>query len=219
MSDRPDLDLVWFRPDGAQTNPAQWRTHPEAQKDALNTLIFDRESRDYVGWAGVVLINDRRVEDGWSEEEAVPTIIDGHGRSELALARDEEVPALVGHWTYAQERTILSTLDPLAMLAGTDTEKLGKLKDDLSLTEPLDNILGDLLASQGAFDMQPPTLEEIEEEYGEYTDEDNYPWLRVQVSPIAYARYMRLLDDDGFEDETALVEHMIWLAVGGREEE
>ena len=79
------LELIWVKPGDAQPNPKNWRRHPEEQLAALDELIFGSAG---VGWAGVALINDRQVEDGWGEEEAHPTYVDGHAREVLATEHD-----------------------------------------------------------------------------------------------------------------------------------
>lgn len=89
-------------------NPANWRKHPKAQLDALRDVIAD------VGWAGVVLFN-----------ETTGRLIDGHARKEIAGS--DMVPVLIGAWSEAQERQILSTLDPLAAMAVADKERLDAL--------------------------------------------------------------------------------------------
>lgn len=106
---RPPLRLEYRTARELSDNPANWRRHPEHQKAALRDVI------DSVGWAGVVLVNER-----------TGRMIDGHARKAIAR-RGERIPVLVGSWTEAQERTILATLDPLAALAETDAQALHDL--------------------------------------------------------------------------------------------
>lgn len=118
------LEFKWLYPDEVQANPMNWREHPPEQTETLDSLIFGEEG---VGWAGVGLVNNRIVENGWLEAEAVPTLIDGHDRQEIALRRNEPMPVIIGEWTPEQENTILLTFDPVATLAKADTKKLGQL--------------------------------------------------------------------------------------------
>lgn len=118
--DDVDLKFVWLQPGSAQENPEQWRTHPALQLDALQELIF---GADGVGWAGVALINDRRQQDGWPADEAIPTHIDGHAREKLASNNGQPYPALIGHWSPEQERTLMALFDPLTEMAGADYQK------------------------------------------------------------------------------------------------
>jgi hypothetical protein len=119
-----DLELIWVKPGEVQANPQNWRRHPENQLAALDELIFGANG---VGWAGVALINDRKVEDGWGEEEAIPTYIDGHARDLLAVEHDAEVPAFLGRWNPKQEALILATFDPLVGLIEADKAALLRL--------------------------------------------------------------------------------------------
>ena len=119
-----NLKLVWVAPGEAQPNPQNWRRHPEEQLAALDELIFGVNG---VGWAGVGLINDRQVEDGWGEDEAVPTFIDGHARELLAAEHSAETPALLGRWGPREEALILATLDPLVGLIDADKAALLRL--------------------------------------------------------------------------------------------
>lgn len=118
------LEFKWLYPDEVQANPLNWREHPVHQTEILDALIFGEGG---VGWAGVALVNNRTVQNGWLEAEAVPTLIDGHDRQKIATARNEPMPVIVGEWTPEQERTILTTFDPVSTLAKTNTKILGEL--------------------------------------------------------------------------------------------
>lgn len=137
--------LVLVQPGSAQRNPLQYKEPTESQKAALRSLIFDPSGP---GWAGVGLINDRRVEDGWSEEEAVPTWIDGHTRDAISQEQGEPLPALVGSWSPEDERTILATLDPLAAEARTDPEAFLRLLETLPEQEQEVELLLDKMAAE-----------------------------------------------------------------------
>jgi len=57
---------------------------------------------------------------------------------------------LIGSWTEEQEKKILATLDPLASLAGADTDILDKLLREIdSGSEALQNLLSDLRQQNG----------------------------------------------------------------------
>lgn len=120
----PNLRFEWIDPSTGQANPLNYRVHPPHQTEALKALIYDE--RD-VGWAGVALLNERRVEDGWSKADAVPTFIDGHDRRELALKNGGKLPTLIGHWSPAGEKKILAFLDPIGKEAVTDPSALESL--------------------------------------------------------------------------------------------
>jgi DNA modification methylase len=95
-------------------SPRNWRTHPKNQRDALVAVLED------VGIADAVIA---REVNGHLE------LIDGHLRADLNS--DVQLPVLVLDVTEEEADTILATLDPLAAMAGADTETLSKLVDGM----------------------------------------------------------------------------------------
>jgi len=124
-----DLRLVWIDPNTAVENERNWRIHPSNQTEAVRHLIFEE---DGVGWAGAGLINERKMEDGWAEEEAIPTLIDGHDRRKVAIEEGGAMPFLVGSWGPDDEKAILATLDPIGAMAVADVDKLSELLEFVS---------------------------------------------------------------------------------------
>lgn len=104
----PPLRLEWRDADELAENPANWRTHPQGQVDALRDVIGE------VGWAGALLYNER-----------TGRLIDGHGRKKISTGK--KVPVLIGSWDEAQENKILATLDPIAAMAGANAAQLDAL--------------------------------------------------------------------------------------------
>jgi len=96
-------------------NPRNWRTHPQAQQDALRGILSE------VGYADALLA--RETPDG----ELV--LIDGHLRAETTP--DQEVPVLVLDVTQAEADKLLLSLDPLAQLAETNKQALDSLLRDV----------------------------------------------------------------------------------------
>jgi DNA modification methylase len=131
----PALRLEWRSPAELTENPRNWRTHPEAQSQALSDVLAD------VGWAGACLFN-----------ETTGRLIDGHARRKVALDRGESaVPVLVGAWSEAQEATILATLDPLGAMATADAGRLDALLRDVATdSAPLAAMLRELAAAHAA---------------------------------------------------------------------
>lgn len=191
--DRGGLQLVWVPPGSAQRNPLQWKEHPPAQLDALEDLIFGEEG---VGWAGVGLINDRQVDMGWPEEEAVPTWVDAHAREALAQRRGDEepIPALVGRWTPKQEKMILATLDPVGMLARYDGAVFQRLRDQLEGVSPaLEAILDDTAAMAGLFDhFETASPAGLAEQLGPESEQDSWPVISVKVPHHSYVLWQEL---------------------------
>lgn len=99
-------------------NPKNWRTHPQAQQDALRGLLAD------IGYVDALLA--RETAEGLM-------LIDGHLRAEITP--DMEVPVLVLDVTEAEATTILATFDPVGAMAGTDSAAL----DDILREVQIDN--------------------------------------------------------------------------------
>lgn len=96
-------------------NPKNWRTHPSVQQDAVRGVLAE------IGIADAVLV--RELDDGSL------MLIDGHLRTEVLS--DEVIPCLVLDVDEQEADKLLVTFDPLAELAGKDSEKLSELLSDL----------------------------------------------------------------------------------------
>ena len=92
-------------------SPANWRTHPTPQRDALRGLLAE------IGYCDALIA--RELEDGALE------LIDGHLRAETTP--EVEVRVLILDLNEAEARKLLTTLDPLAAVAGADAGKLDEL--------------------------------------------------------------------------------------------
>lgn len=96
-------------------HPANWRTHPPAQRDALRGVLAE------IGYAAALLA--RELPDGSLE------LIDGHLRAETTP--DAEVPVLVLDVTSAEAALLLAVFDPLSALAGADRDAAARLAADV----------------------------------------------------------------------------------------
>ena len=92
-------------------NPKNWRRHPKSQVDALRGLLAE------VGYADALIA--RELEDGSLQ------LIDGHLRKDTTP--DAIVPVLVVDVSAEEADKLLMTLDPLAALAESDSERIGAL--------------------------------------------------------------------------------------------
>ena len=92
-------------------HPANWRTHPKAQQDALRGVLAE------IGYADALLV--RELPDGSLQ------ILDGHLRADTTP--DAKVPVLVTDLDDAEAKKLLLTLDPLAAMAEANTHALGEL--------------------------------------------------------------------------------------------
>lgn len=100
-------------------NPANWRGHPQAQRDALHGALNE------VGWVQRVIVNRRT---GY--------LVDGHERVQQALENgDAEVPYVEVDLDEAEEAYVLATLDPIGAMAQASKEKLGALLAEVQSSE------------------------------------------------------------------------------------
>ncbi len=100
-------------------NPANWRKHPQRQRDAVQASLKE------LGWIAAVVEN---VRTGY--------LVDGHERVWQALRdNDAEVPVLEVDLSEAEERLALATFDPITYMAETDAAALDALLRDVNTGE------------------------------------------------------------------------------------
>jgi hypothetical protein len=196
LKENLEVQVIWIDPDSAQENPLQWRTHDDTQLDALETLIYGDENVAGTGWAGVVLVNDRKVEKGWDLEDAIPTFIDGHGRREVAERYPgRKIPAIIRQLDPQQEKQLLAMLDPLAAMAGTNVDILADLVNELELeSDPLARVVEEL-SDQHGIDFSPPDPDAMLKELGEPEEADFWPVIRLAVPPETLKLYSSVMDE------------------------
>ena len=112
-------------------NPRNWRTHSEAQRNALQGVLAE------VGYAGALLA--RELPDGSLE------LIDGHLRAETTP--DMPVPVLVLDVNEDEAKLILATHDPLAGMAGVAAETLDALLAEIHTDNPAVQAMWDSLTA------------------------------------------------------------------------
>lgn len=131
-------------------NPRNWRTHPKAQKEALQGLLAE------IGFAGAVLA--RETPHGLM-------LIDGHLRTETAV--DAEIPVLILDVDEKEANKILATFDPISAMADSDAAALDALLRDVETSnEAVANMLGDL-AKEAGCDWAKESGEVVEDEVPE----------------------------------------------------
>jgi hypothetical protein len=117
-------------------NPKNWRTHPKAQQDALRGVLAE------VGMADACIA--RELPDGSL------MLIDGHLRAETVS--DAKVPVLILDVTEEEADKLLLTLDPLASMAESDTDRLQELLKGVATdNEALQQMMEATAASAGLF--------------------------------------------------------------------
>jgi DNA modification methylase len=133
-------------------NPANWRTHPKAQQDAMRGILAE------VGIADALLVR---------ETPAGLQLIDGHLRADVAP--DSEWPVLVLDVDDKEAAKLLATVDPLAAMAETDPEKLQELLRQIDVdSEALQQMLAELADEAG---LQDDGAEIVEDEVPAPPDE------------------------------------------------
>lgn len=146
-------------------NPKNWRTHPDAQKNALRGILAE------VGMADACLA--RELPDGSL------MLIDGHLRAETAA--DATVPVLVLDVTEAEADKILATLDPLAAMADSDAAKLDELLRNMDTgSEALQKLMAATASQAGLYDTLGGDGETTDDDEGAnsenpYTDKTAVP--------------------------------------------
>jgi DNA modification methylase len=131
-------------------NPKNWRTHPQAQANALKGLLAE------VGIADAVLA--RELEDG------TLMLLDGHLRAETL--GDELVPVLILDVNEAEGDKVLATLDPLAAMAEADAAKLDAILREVDTgSADVQQLLADLAEEAGLY--QDEAKEIVEDEIPE----------------------------------------------------
>ena len=115
-------------------NPRNWRIHPKEQADALGAALAE------VGWVQSVIVNRR---SGF--------LIDGHLRVlEADRLGAKSIPVGYVDLSDEEEAKAIATLDPLAAVAATDSEKLKDLLAEIEAEQPaLQAMLDDLAERSG----------------------------------------------------------------------
>jgi len=179
------LDSILF-------NPRNWRIHPLSQQDALKGVLEE------VGWVQEVIVNKR-----------TGHLVDGHLRCQLAAREGAKtIPVKYVDLSEDEEALVLATLDPIGAMAATDKQKLDELFQEInSDNENVQKMMAEIAEHNGMFDL--PSLDELGDKYGETSERDFWPVIRVQVSPETMAKYEAIMDslpgDDEAEKFDALV--------------
>ncbi len=116
-------------------NPANWRTHPMAQREAV------KGSLNELGWIAEVIENVR-----------TGNLIDGHERvwNALQLGDNTPVPFIQVDLSEEEEALALAILDPISAMAGADKDKLDELMQQIQTGEEgLQAMLSELAKSEG----------------------------------------------------------------------
>jgi ParB-like chromosome segregation protein Spo0J len=170
-----------------QPNPKNWRTHPQAQMDAIRSILGE------VGFAGAELA--RELPDGSLQ------LIDGHARAEVA--GDAEVPVLILDVTEQEADKLLATFDPIGAMAGANAIKLEELAlktefDSASIRRMLDDLiegLPDFEAQEPGSALAREHLGDIDREKMELQPEEHYDYILILADSVGdWNRLVKLFE-------------------------
>lgn len=121
-------------PEQLLANPRNFRTHPNAQRNAMRGVL------DEIGFVAPVIVN-----------ENTGHVLDGHLRIEEALSRGQTtLPVAYVRLSEVEEAEALATFDRLGALAGQDAALLDDLLRDVSSADSgVQEMLAGLAASAG----------------------------------------------------------------------
>lgn len=173
-------------------NPLNYRTHPKAQREAVNGSLKS------LGWIAPVI-----------ENVTTGNLLDGHERVEQALPTDEDVPFLQVRLTEEQEKLALAIFDPITALAESDGEVLVKLLSQVTTEDAALQKLIEDLEQEAQMHIKPPSLDELRETYGEPNARDFWPVIHIQVDPDTMAQWDMLLGLLPGEDDALKAGHIL----------
>lgn len=134
-------------PDQLLANPANWRSHPSSQAEALVGVLGQ------VGIVQNVIANER-----------TGFLVDGHLRVMEALkAGQPTIPVTWVDLSPDEEALVLATLDPLSAMAGTDAAALDALLRDVATDSPAVAAMLDALAQEAGITPPDVTFKEYDE--------------------------------------------------------
>lgn len=143
-------------------NPKNWRTHPQAQQDALRGVLAE------VGIADALLA--RELPDGSL------MLVDGHLRADTDPGT--EWPVLILDVNEAEADKLLATFDPLAAMAEADGAKLDSLLREIDTgSEALQKMLAELADDAGLYKTPEVTEDEVPDPPAEPVTKPGDLWL------------------------------------------
>lgn len=145
--------------DQFMANPRNWRTHPQAQREAMKASLTE------VGWVAPVIVNRRT---GY--------VVDGHERIWDALQNDNaEVPFIEVDLDEAEEAYVLATFDPIGAMAQADAANLDAvLRDVQSESAAIQAMLAEIAET-----VTTPGADEWADAFGKVPDEDRAPFQQM----------------------------------------
>lgn len=156
-------------------NPANWRLHPQSQKNAMRSVLEE------VGIADALIC--RELADGTLQ------LLDGHLRE--SLDPDLVWPVLVLDVDDEEADKLLATFDPITGLAELDPAKLHELVEKIDFdSAELRRMMDDMLS-----DFSPEELVEELKEAGA-TEDDMVDLDKMELQPDEHYDFILVLADN-----------------------
>jgi len=155
-------------------NPGNWRRHSQEQLDGIRAVF------EAIGIAGAEMV--------FETADGELMLFDGHARKDVA--GEQLIPVLVTDLTPEEADQILSTFDPLGMMANTDHDALRALMETIETsTDGVEQLLADVSAmfdldsfeAMQTTDGEPNDPAEQWEGMPEYQHNDLTPYHTVHV--------------------------------------
>jgi hypothetical protein len=195
-------------------NLGNFRAHPEAQREATESSL------DTVGWIDEISLSTNG--NGPASLAANPDAVmfDGHERVELALVRGGEAGLVPVNWyQLSPEETDFALLvkDQTTEMAQPIPEKLAALLErtrEMTADKPGLGAMLEALRMRASSEWDsinnpPPTLDQLENEYGDGSERDFWPYIKIQVSPETMRRWQFMIDKIPSDDEAQKVEILL----------
>lgn len=147
--------LARLAPERIRPNPRNWRTHPEAQRDALKGVLADVGIADAVlvvpcspgGLASLLAAGPDGFGPWLMAYRGDFMLVDGHLRTETITG--QPVPALVLDLDEREQAEVLATFDPVGDLAGMDRERFIALAGEFNSTNAaVQSLVADLASME-----------------------------------------------------------------------
>jgi DNA modification methylase len=126
------VEMKWIKAYDLVPNPHNYRLHPQAQVNALRTMLGEIGNAD-----GLIV---RQLPDGRY------MLIDGHLRAEIMP--NEEVPVIVVDLDESEADLLLATFDPMVGMAVADSQRLNELLESVRSDNPNVMALLDTIRAQ-----------------------------------------------------------------------
>lgn len=192
------VDVQVMRLGEVEDHPLNYKIHTDLQGAAMDGVVEE------VGWAGIPLAYHSERNGGKL------TYLDGH----LRKRRFPNLKARVAITDLNDQEAdlFLLTYDPIAAMAHESPEQLDALLRNVEASNAaVQALLAELASKAGLYidKPEPPSLDDLEAEYGEPDERDFWPVISVKVSPETKGKYDEVMKQLPGEDEAAKFDALI----------